>query len=85
MKVYHCTTPHKLERYKGSNCIYSPVRGFTFLNSAKQWCKKTGRSIILEIETKDAYPLPDHWEYGKGIAVWIDDNVRNYKIIKEIK
>ena len=80
MILYHCTTPKKLDRYKKTGCILSPVRGWKYINSAKNWCKKTGRSIILKIETGTAYPLPDH--QPRGHAFWIDDNIRNYKAIK---
>lgn len=80
MILYHCTTPHKLERYIGSKQIFSPVRGWKWLNSAKEWNKKTGRTIILEIETtENVYPLPDHKPLFHSF--WTSDNIKSWKII----
>ena len=79
MKLYHCTTEKKLKRYKATGCILSPVRGWIYLNSAKEWCKKTGRNIILEIDAEKSYPLPDHRPLGH--AHWVDENIRQYKVL----
>lgn len=48
MKIYHCTTPKKLERYKATGCILPPVRGWKYLNSAKQWGKRVGIKNYLK-------------------------------------
>ena len=79
MILFHCTTPKKLERYKNTGCILSPVRAWKFLNSAKAWNKRTGRTIILKFEVDEAYPLPDHKPMGH--AYWADENIREWQII----
>jgi len=78
MKGYHCTTEKKLARYKRTGCILPPVRFWTTLYSAKKWLKKTGRNILLEFEApKNSYPLPI-----KGGAMWSNELVRTYEVIK---
>lgn len=79
MKLYHCTTPKKLKRYKNTGCILSPVRAWRYINSAKNWCKKTGRTIILEFDVKEYYPLPDHKPLGH--AYWTPEYIRNWNLI----
>lgn len=74
---YHVTTPAKLARYKQSRCIYPPVRFWLFKASAEKWLKKTGRSIILEIECNQAFPLPDH--QPPRHAWWTPEYVRTFK------
>ena len=80
MKIYHCTTPKKMERYKNTGCILSPVRGWKYLRSAENWCKKTGRTIILEMEIGTAYPPPDHKPLFH--SYWADENVKEYQIVR---
>lgn len=75
MKLYHVTTPKKLARYISTGAILPPVRGFAFRARAEEWAKRTGRTVILEIEGGPAYPLPDHRPH----AYWIDDFVRDWK------
>lgn len=57
---YHVTTPKKLDRYKATGGILPPVRFWPNRFTAERWAKKTGRSVILEIEVSQSYPLPDH-------------------------
>jgi hypothetical protein len=77
--LYHVTTKNKLERYKATGCILSPVRGWAFLESAKAWAKKTGRDTIIELKCEESYPLPDH--SPKGHAFWTPEYIRNYKVL----
>lgn len=82
MKLYHCTTPKKLQRYKESKRICKPVRGFTTEKAALAWCVKTHRTLILAIETDDSYThkLPDHHnQYGE--AWWSDKDVSDWQCI----
>jgi hypothetical protein len=79
--LYHCTTPKKLARYKATGCILAPVRGWIVLESAKAWCKQTGRTIILKFEVSESHPLPDH--KPRGHAYWTPELVRNWEIIEE--
>ena len=81
MEIFHCTTPKRLKRYKDTGCILSPVRGWKYLKSAENWCKKTGRTIIIKFDAEKYYPLPDHKPLGH--AFWCDEYIRNYKIIKD--
>ena len=77
---YHVTTPKKLERYKATGCILPPVRFWLFRNSAEAWAKKTGRTVILEIPVKVAYPLPDHKPTGH--AAWTPEMVRKWAVVE---
>jgi len=77
MKVYHCTTPKKLERYIDTGCILPPVRYWTTKYSAERWCKKTQRSIIICFDKPDpSWPLPI-----KGGAEWTNRQVDKWNII----
>ena len=78
-KLYHVTTLKKYKQYSESNQIYSPVRGFTTPLAAMAWAMKTGRTMILEIETPNVYKLPDHHNQF-GEAWWNDGNVINYSV-----
>ena len=80
MIIYHCTTPKKYERYLVSKQILSPVRGWKWLNSAKDWGKRTGRNIILEIDCETVYPLPDHKPLYHSF--WTPENITHWKIIE---
>lgn len=75
---YHVTTPKKLSRYRATKAILSPVRFWAFENSAREWAKKVGRTVILKIEVDDnhAYPLPDH--KPRGHAYWTPDFVTRW-------
>lgn len=78
MKLYHVTTPKKAKRYRSTGYIKSPVRGFTNITAALAWAVKTHRTVVLEIEAKNPYKLPDH--HNKfGEAWWNDGNVENWK------
>jgi len=79
MVLYHCTTEKKLNRYQTTKAILPPVRGWKYENSARNWCKKTGRNIILKIEVNEAYPLPDH--KPPGHAYWSPDFVRKWEVV----
>ncbi len=76
---YHVTTPKKLERYKATGVILSPVRFWIFKDSASTWMKKTGRTIILKINVDKAYPLPDH--QPRGHAYWTPEIIRKWEIV----
>jgi hypothetical protein len=73
---FHCTTPKKLQRYKATGGILPPVRFWIFENSARQWMAKTQRSILLKIDVKEAYPLPDH--KPNGHAYWTPEIVHEF-------
>ena len=83
-KLYHCTTPKKLARYKASNCIIPPVRGFSTIEAATEWCRLTGRSIIVELPTTTVWKLPDHHNQY-GTAWWNEEQVafKSLKIVKD--
>lgn len=87
MKLYHCTTPKKAEKYKITGCIWRPVRGWNTIEAARNWARKTLRSIIYEIEVdpdpRVTHPLPDH-KNKFGRAYWTDDNVKIDRL-KEVK
>lgn len=81
MTLWHCTTPKKLARYQSTGGILPPVRGWAFEASARAWCKRTGRTIVLRIEVEDAkaHPLPDHQPRGHGF--WADQIVRTWEAV----
>lgn len=76
---YHVTTERKVERYRATGCILPPVRFWAFRNSAEAWAKKTGRTVILTIEVKEAFPLPDH--QPRGHAYWSPECVSHWEAI----
>ena len=80
MKLYHATTPKKVQRYTQSKRIISPVRGFTTVQAAMAWAMKVGRSVILEIEADHAHKLPDHHNQF-GQAWWNDGDVLEWKCV----
>lgn len=75
-RIFHCTTFNKLKKYNKSKRILQPVRGFDTKFAAKEWCKKTGRNIILEIKTIPivTHKLPDH-HVTNGRAWWIESDI----------
>lgn len=83
MILYHCTTKSKIERYEKTGAIIPPVRSWKWINSAKEWNKKTGRNIILEIECNESYPLPDHKPLYH--SYWTPEYIRSWKIIENCK
>lgn len=61
MRGYHVTTPRKLDRYTITGAILPPVRFFPTFDTAARWAKRTGRTLILEIDDGgESYPPPDH-------------------------
>jgi hypothetical protein len=74
MTGYHVTTPKKLERYRKTGAILPPVRFWPNEYTARRWAKRTGRSVILEIDVEKSSPLPDHRS-----ARWTDEVVRGWK------
>lgn len=72
--LYHCTTPKKYARYKASNCIIPPVRGFSTIEAAQEWCRLTGRTIILSLPTTTVWKLPDHHN-RYGTAWWNEEQI----------
>jgi hypothetical protein len=80
MILYHVTTPGKAKRYRESNYIKAPVRGFATLLGAMAWAIKTQRTVIYEIECNQPHKLPDHHnKYGE--AWWNDGNITNFKCV----
>lgn len=75
---FHVTTKKKLFKYKMSGCILPPVRFWPNEFTANAWANKTGRDLILKIECKTAYPLPDHKP-----AYWTEDIIREWEIINK--
>lgn len=81
-KLFHATTPKKVQRYHATGAILSPVRGFTTFQAALAWACKTGRSVVLEIasEGRPLHKLPDH--HNKfGQAWWVDEDVREWSCV----
>jgi hypothetical protein len=83
MILYHCTTDNKLKKYLNTGCILMPVRGWNNINSARNWCKRTGRNIILKFECTTAYPLPDHKPMFH--SYWTPENIHSWTSIQEGK
>jgi len=77
MDGYHVTTPKKIERYKQSGCILPPVRFFPDKYTASRWAKRTGRTIILHIESSVSYPLLDHRP-----ARWTPEVIRSWEEVE---
>lgn len=71
---FHVTTPKKIERYLSTGVILPPVRFWPNIETAKRWAKRTGRSVILEINMDVSYPLPDHVP-----ARWTPEMIREWK------
>ena len=78
MTLWHVTTPKKLARYQATRAILPPVRGWRDIDSARDWMRKTGRSLILQVEAKTAYPLPDH--KPRGAAWWTPDTISKWEV-----
>jgi hypothetical protein len=78
--LYHATTPAKVRRYHETGRILAPVRGWDTLAAALAWAARTGRSVVLRIDSADAnaYPLPDH-RSPLGRAHWIDSDVPEWE------
>ena len=76
---YHVTTPKKLARYEATGAILPPVRFWIFQASAEAWARKTGRSLILKIESEKAFPLPDH--KPSGHAYWTPTPMRAWEVL----
>jgi hypothetical protein len=69
MILYHVTTPKKVRAYQATGAINPPVRGFDTPAAALFWAAKTGRGVILQIETDDekTHLLPDHHnDFGRA-------------------
>lgn len=77
-RVYHCTTPKKLHRYEATGAILPPVRYWLSEGAAREWLRKTGRTVLLAFERPDtSYPLPDH--RPRGMAHWSPCMVREWE------
>ena len=74
MTGYHVTSLKKLERYQQTGGILPPVRFWPSLDTALRWAKRTGRSVVLEIEAAESYPLPDHKP-----ARWTPEMIRKWE------
>jgi hypothetical protein len=77
MTGFHCTTPKKEERYKKTGGILPPVRFWPNEYTARRWMKKTGRNVLVKIESDVSWPLPDHVP-----ARWTNEIIRKWKEIK---
>ena len=75
---YHVTTPKKLARYVSTGAILPPVRFWRYEASAREWARRTGRTIVLCIEVSEVYPLPDHKPAGH--AWWTPEMVRRWDV-----
>lgn len=76
MTGYHVTTTNKLKRYENTGAILPPVRFWPNLLTAQRWAKRTGRDLILKIETGISYPLPDHEPaFWTPETIYIRENV----------
>ena len=66
--LFHVTTGKKAKQYRQTGHIHAPVRGFDTLISAMAWAMKTGRKVILRIESvTEPRMLPDHHnEFGNA-------------------
>jgi hypothetical protein len=80
MILYHATTPKKVQKYRQSGRIISPVRGFTTFQAAMAWACKVNRCIILKIEGTHCHKLPDHHN-AWGEAWWIDHDVLEWNCV----
>lgn len=79
-KLYHATTPKKVQLYHHSQRIIKPVRGFTTLTAALAWACKTNRTVVLEVVGTNCHKLPDHHNQF-GEAWWIDHDVTEWKCV----
>lgn len=79
-RLYHATTPKKLRRYDASHGVLPPVRGFDTIEAARQWARKTHRTIILELKVMPelVQALPDHHE-PTGLAWWTPEKVSDWR------
>ena len=73
---YHVTTRRKLDKYTKTGVILPPVRFWPNQYTALKWLKRVNRDLILEIDVKESYPLPDHKP-----ARWTQEIVRSWRII----
>ena len=73
---YHVTTRRKLDKYIKTGVILPPVRFWPNQYTALKWLKRVNRDLILEIDVKESYPLPDHKP-----ARWTQEIVRSWRII----
>lgn len=81
MKLYRATTPKKVQRYHASgHRIIAPVRGFETLQAAMAWAMKTKRSVVLEIDVREAWKLPDHHN-AFGCAFWSENDVTEWRCV----
>jgi hypothetical protein len=79
MTAYHVTTPKKLQRYRQTGYIIPPVRWWTLERSARQWMRKTGRTVLLILlDAPEGWPLPI-----KGGARWTDQIVRKWVVVDQ--
>ena len=76
MTGYHVTTTKKLQRYIQTGAILPPVRFWPNMMTALKWARRTGGNLILEIQYRESYPLPDHRP-----ARWTPETVRRWKIV----
>lgn len=81
MILFHVTTPKKVERYEASGRIILPVRGWSTIEAAREWMRKTGRSIVLRIEGERVHKLPDH-RSSFGEAWWIEQDVKQWEAVQ---
>lgn len=80
-KLYHATTPKKLARYNATGTVLPPVRGFDTPEACRDFMRRTGRTLMLEVTpAATPHPLPDH-HLTEGLAWWTTD-IENYMEIQ---
>lgn len=60
---YHVATEKLLQKYMETGYILPPVRFWGCFEKAKWWAQNRcggNRTVIIEVEPNEAYPLPDH-------------------------
>jgi len=77
LTLYHVATGKLAWRYRKTDAILKPVRGFDSITAAMAWAIKVQRRVIYSVHgysPNNCHKLPDH--HNKfGNAWWIDEDV----------
>ena len=66
MKVYHCCSVKKLNKYLKSGKIFAPVRAWENIQQAERMSLSTGRKIIVRLKFPDDAPkLEGHFNEAR--------------------